>query len=139
MNRWMSVISKRKALVFLLLAWCGIAGADTIVVPNGYENREGGTATMPPFASSSENGRRYQQVYEAAWFTSLPAEGVLITEVRFRKDDEVSGCQRTVKRGQGGSKMVPFGQIKILHLKELIELGGTLIFGHTAQHYGKYT
>jgi hypothetical protein len=23
MNRWMSVISRRKVLVFLLLAWCG--------------------------------------------------------------------------------------------------------------------
>jgi hypothetical protein len=70
--------------------------ADTIVVPNGYENREGGTGMMSPFAADYERGLRYQQVYESAWFASLPPEGVLITEVRFRKDDEASGTFDTV-------------------------------------------
>jgi hypothetical protein len=70
--------------------------ADTIVVPNGYENREGELDLLSPFAAYYERGFRYQQLYEAAWFASLPPEGVLITEVRFRKDGEYAGTFDTV-------------------------------------------
>ena len=65
------------------------AMANTLVAPGNLASTEGDSNNAYPFNISdfSLNSQRYQQVYNASIFSSLPAGGVIITGIAFRVDD----------------------------------------------------
>jgi hypothetical protein len=62
--------------------------AAVIVVPNSLTTQEGNTNSGAPFALGVHDKIRYQQVYAASAFLSLPGPH-LITQLAFRPDADV--------------------------------------------------
>lgn len=77
----------RNVIALLLLSLTNAAFAQTVVVPNAFENTEAPGSNSIPFGTDlfCENGIRYQQVYADA---QIAATGP-ITAVRFRLDGDV--------------------------------------------------
>ncbi|HWY75251.1 MAG TPA: hypothetical protein VN281_06520, partial [Verrucomicrobiae bacterium] len=79
-----------------LLAWTLFlprqAVCDSIVVPNNYANLEGASNNALPFdiAAQSLASARYEQVYDAGQFASIPG-GRYITQILFRPDTGIHG------------------------------------------------
>jgi hypothetical protein len=68
------------------------AAGDSIVVPNSYANTEGAYNNDLPFniAAQSLTSARYQQIYGASQFASIPGGGY-ITQILFRPDTGIHG------------------------------------------------
>lgn len=68
--------------------------ADTIVAPGSLTSTEGNSNNRFPFFSIS--AMRYQQVYGASLFASLPVGGVTITGIKFRLEQFESSFSSTL-------------------------------------------
>jgi PEP-CTERM motif len=93
LNKSIRMTMKTNALKLIAsLVVCGLAAsaqAQTLVAPGNLTSTEGDSNNGFPFniQVQSLSSQRYQQVYDASLFSSLPAGGVEITGIAFRVDD----------------------------------------------------
>ncbi len=69
--------------------------ASTLVVPNALANVEGNSGNFNPF-NKGTNTMRYQQVYAASQFGTVPVGGAWITAIAFRADAGWGGFATTL-------------------------------------------
>lgn len=81
-------------VAFLLaLAMAAPGRAQTLVAPNAFATAEGDSQNFLPFFPGTDGNTppaeepvRYQQVYAASQFNSVPSGGAMITQIAFRLD-----------------------------------------------------
>jgi hypothetical protein len=73
-------------MILLLSPSVLLGTGGSIVVPNDATNTEGNDVAFVPFVIADQFTERYQQIYHASQFSSIPTGGAFITRLFFRPD-----------------------------------------------------